>query len=300
MEQTKNIRYVFDSYIDKQKWDACINNSINGLVYAYSWYLDSCVEKWDALILGNYEAVMPLPLIRRQGKWKIQSMKALAQLGIFSDMLPDEATTTLFLNELSKRYTRWELPFNSMNPLRISGHESTIKYTYSKDLIYSSAVHKRMAGCVDSQDDNMSVNKGAQPEVILNFVLRVYGNNISSAEILALRRMIAFSNRYGFGTAYSVYSATNNNIGLGYLIRFRNRLYLLFCISDKNTDKQNVLQKILNKIYADFENQDYVLECNACSNESFQHLLVKNGFSATSYAFFQKRRKWFSWCKKTP
>lgn len=293
------IRYLSDSQIDKQKWDACINNSINGLVYAYSWYLDSCTDRWDALVLGNYEAVMPIPLVRRRGKWKIHSMLISAQLGIFANKIPDETTVLSFLNELSKRYKRWSLPFNLLNPEHISGYESLLKTKFSKDLIYPSDVHQRMAGSdnIDSKGDAMSVSKGAQLAVILNFVLRIYGSKIASSEILALRRIISFSMRFGFGTAYSVYSSTNNIIGLSYLIRFRNRLYMLFCISDMQADKQKVYQKILNRIYSDFENQDYVLECIARDDEALEHLLKKNGFSGTTYAVLRKHRRLFGWMR---
>ena len=35
-----NIKYVKHKDIDKVKWDACIDNAPNALIYAYSYYLD--------------------------------------------------------------------------------------------------------------------------------------------------------------------------------------------------------------------------------------------------------------------
>ena len=55
------IQYIAYNNLDYEKWDKCIIGSVNGSVYAKSWYLDIVCEQWDALVLNDYEAVMPLP-----------------------------------------------------------------------------------------------------------------------------------------------------------------------------------------------------------------------------------------------
>jgi hypothetical protein len=54
------IQYLSHKNIDKIKWDAVIASSSNRLIYGYSFYLDHMAKQWDALILNDYEAVMPL------------------------------------------------------------------------------------------------------------------------------------------------------------------------------------------------------------------------------------------------
>ena len=39
----------------------------NGLIYAYSFYLDTMAKHWDAFILNDYEAVMPLTWNKKYG-----------------------------------------------------------------------------------------------------------------------------------------------------------------------------------------------------------------------------------------
>ena len=56
-----SIRYVKHDDIDPDKWDECVRNAKNGLIYGYSFYLDHMAKNWDGLILGDYEVVMPLP-----------------------------------------------------------------------------------------------------------------------------------------------------------------------------------------------------------------------------------------------
>lgn len=56
------IKFVAHKKIDKQKWDACIDQSFNQSASAYSWYLDTIFENWSALILDDYQAVFPLAI----------------------------------------------------------------------------------------------------------------------------------------------------------------------------------------------------------------------------------------------
>ena len=57
--------YLKHHQIDKKKWDSCIFYAKEGILYAYSWYLDIVAPNWDAIILLNkdsYISVMPLPV----------------------------------------------------------------------------------------------------------------------------------------------------------------------------------------------------------------------------------------------
>ena len=58
-----NLQYLHRTQIDTQKWDQCITNAANGLLYAHSFYLDHMADNWDALVLGEeLERAKPDPL----------------------------------------------------------------------------------------------------------------------------------------------------------------------------------------------------------------------------------------------
>lgn len=78
------IRCLPNHSIDRVLWDKTISESSQPFVYALSWYLDVVSPKWSALIYGNYDYVMPLPISR---KWLIPYIvqpTLTQQLGIFS------------------------------------------------------------------------------------------------------------------------------------------------------------------------------------------------------------------------
>ncbi len=79
----KTIQYLTRSQIDTNKWDQCISRAINGRIYAYAVYLDTMSANWDALVLNDYEAVMPLTWNSKYGIRYLYQPFLAAQLGVF-------------------------------------------------------------------------------------------------------------------------------------------------------------------------------------------------------------------------
>jgi hypothetical protein len=81
------IQYISNKHINRALWDKCINTSANGLLYAQSVYLDAMATNWDALVLGNYEAVMPLTWRKKYGINYLYQPAFTASLGVFAPVL---------------------------------------------------------------------------------------------------------------------------------------------------------------------------------------------------------------------
>ena len=67
MHNSYQIEYLTRDKIDINKWDECVNKASNGVIYARSIYLDKVCTNWDALVINNYELVMPLPWRKKWG-----------------------------------------------------------------------------------------------------------------------------------------------------------------------------------------------------------------------------------------
>lgn len=88
--------------IDTEAWDACVAASAHRIIYGYTWYLDAVMPRlsesgpswqWMGLVLageeGAYEAVMPIPLRRKQiggvlRGWVVHQPLFCQILGVFS------------------------------------------------------------------------------------------------------------------------------------------------------------------------------------------------------------------------
>jgi hypothetical protein len=102
-----DIRYFERHEIDPVKWDQRISSASNKLIYGYSWYLDEMADQWGALILNDYEAVMPLPWRRKWGFSYIYTPHFCNPLGIFSNLA--DLSVHEFLNQIPRRFRLWDL-----------------------------------------------------------------------------------------------------------------------------------------------------------------------------------------------
>ena len=48
------IKYIQREHLDEEKYNDCIENSIQSNSYAFSWYLDIVCDNWDVLVLNDY------------------------------------------------------------------------------------------------------------------------------------------------------------------------------------------------------------------------------------------------------
>lgn len=114
MGSEQPIRYLTRKELDVAKWDDCIRRVENGLIYGYSFYLDAMATHWDALVLNDYEMVMPLPWRR---KWTIHYLYPpflTAQLGVFGKNISADVLAA-FLNAIPKKFRYWDFPLNRNN-----------------------------------------------------------------------------------------------------------------------------------------------------------------------------------------
>jgi len=100
--------------IDVEKWDNCITRSENSLIYALSVYLDHFAKNWDALVLNDYEAVMPLPWNKKYGFYYLYQPVYVTQLGVYGNGITP-AMVDIFLNNIPRRFRLWEIDFNENN-----------------------------------------------------------------------------------------------------------------------------------------------------------------------------------------
>ncbi|HET9430412.1 MAG TPA: GNAT family N-acetyltransferase [Chitinophagaceae bacterium] len=114
MPDRGNIAWLTRDKLDAGRWDDCIKKSPNGLVYGYSFYLDVICERWDALVLNNYEAVMPLCWNKKWGIHYLYQPFLTAQLGLFGPRIDAELLES-FLKAVPARFKYWDIYLNHQN-----------------------------------------------------------------------------------------------------------------------------------------------------------------------------------------
>lgn len=129
------IRFLKHNEIDRQKWDECIRLSFNGIIYAYSWYLDVVCPSWEALVAEDYKVVMPLPAGRKFGIDYLYPPFFVQQLGVFSVKRLTNEDVQHFLAAIPARFRYWELNLNTFNKLEKTSWRYAENLTHELDLI---------------------------------------------------------------------------------------------------------------------------------------------------------------------
>ncbi len=127
------IQYVPYRDIDQKKWDACIGSATNGLVYAQSVYLNAMAKHWDALVLDDYEAVMPLTWKRKYGIYYLYQPFYSPQLGVFGRSISKEITES-FIKEIPQKFRYIEINMNTGNIFKAEDIHFKTKINYCLDL----------------------------------------------------------------------------------------------------------------------------------------------------------------------
>jgi len=113
MHPSHHIDYLRRQDIDDTKWNACTH-----LIYGKSYYLDHMTDgKWEALIAGDYEIVMPLTWKKKWGVRYLYQPPFTQQLGLFAAAPIPSRLIDDFLKAADRHYRFAEIFLNYRNAL---------------------------------------------------------------------------------------------------------------------------------------------------------------------------------------
>jgi hypothetical protein len=116
----QGIRYTTQEELNREQWDECVTTASNGLVYAQSWHLDAMCRQWHALVLNDYEAVMPLTFNKKYGICYLYQPPFTASLGIFGKKITADLVRD-FLNAIPAKFRYIDISLNRGNFFSIEG-----------------------------------------------------------------------------------------------------------------------------------------------------------------------------------
>ena len=111
------IRKIPYSDIDFEKYDRCIENSVQKNFYAKKEILDFLCEAWELLVYGDYEFVMAVPIKKKYGLKIVLTPLFCQQLGVFGPAKNSEIEQS-FLNYFKNNYQYYLYQFNTENDFK--------------------------------------------------------------------------------------------------------------------------------------------------------------------------------------
>lgn len=262
------IKFIPYQELNFSKWDSCINTSRNSEIYANSWFLDSVIDRWDAIVENDYEKVMPLPVRKFLGRPVVYQPVMVPQLGIFSPGIVDKETIKKFTTELLKRYNYFEFPCNKFFETDKPFARFKLKPSFDLDLIapygktaskYAKEVKQKI---ISAENSGFFVSKGLVPNEIINFHRNLkwpYFTSFGDLFYNKLRRLISVTIQNKTGETFGVYSKENNICALGFVIKTLDRIVLYLLAADKTGVKNNCTFLLIDHIIKLHSEKDLTL-----------------------------------------
>ena len=233
------IKYIKYKNIDTEAWDKCIKASINKDVTALSGYLDIACKKWDALILDDYKAVMPLPRTNSILFNNYYTNFLAPQLGVYGNGI----TYNVFFNfvkMLKNKSYGVNYKFNKYNYYEEFDIKLEQKIAYEFDVYSKNNIFINSKYYNRKRISNNEIVKFIKSNNIIANV------NMNNFEADLLKPVLAYALRRGIAYSYTAYDKHNNLVGFAFFIKSFTKDKLIFtAIKEKNRINE-VFEFLLN------------------------------------------------------
>lgn len=273
--------------IDFERWNNCIEQSINQLTYAFAWYLDVVSPNWEALISEDYEYVMPLPVKSRYKIPYLVQPLLTQQLGLFSKNKISEEIIEEFIKEIP--YFSYELNLNEQN--FYSKAEIFPNYILNLNVKYaniSACFSKNTVRNIDKASKlKLRIQQNVEMDEYLNFYFSVDKHYLSPQQPL-LEKLIKKGISKKSLSIYGVYSAENKLIASLCLLNSTQRLTYLLPISNDEGKESFAMFKLINYIIQENAGTAKILDFEGSQIEGVAR--VYRGFGAKYHPYYILKR----------
>ncbi len=277
------LKFVKRQEIDTEKWDSCIKNAKNSLLYAYSWYLDIVAENWNGIIYENYSCVMPIVWNKKLGLKYTYRAFLLQQLGIFhaGNITPNY---NAFLKILFAKFRFIDYNFNSLNKISLNKitENTNLELPLNKkyEELRKNFTKKHRATILKAIKKNIIISKNLKIEEFIKLKKKFPVNNLTQKNFESLKKLCT-----QFPEKAKIYGASKNAELLSASVYFiqDNRIYFLASVSTQKGKKNNSAFLLKNEIIKDFSNKNYILDFEGSNIPGVKHFFKGWGAQEKNY-----------------
>ena len=269
------IKHLKNSEIDIALWDECISKSFNGLVYAYSFYLDVVCPNWEALVFEDYKAVMPLTGNKKYGINYLFTPIFIQQLGIFSTIKTDVDLIFKFIKNIPKKYKFIEINLNSHNKLPDDFPGKKLNNNYELDLIEEyQKIKKRFSentvrNIKKAENFGVIVSDNVDLKSIINLFRNDRGKdveNLKDEHYFVFEKLYGKLERRGLTIKLGAYNEVGNLIAGAAVFYSNNKITFIFSGNSAEGKKKSAMFLIVSTIIESFSGKNMILDFEGSNN----------------------------------
>ena len=290
------MRFLQHSEIDRANWDACVDRSPNSIIYAYSWYLDRVAPGWGALVEGDYDTIMPLPMRSKAMIQYVYQPYFVQQLGVFGKYSHHPEVCDRFLEAVFEKFRWVDYNLNSHNVTSAAGKSycrqkgrthlldlvqpvEQIRAAYSQNTLRNLAKAKRMG---------VFIVKNSNPEEIIDAfrnhkgkILHAYG----AREYELLKRLTYNALHLGLAHVSAAYDHSNSFCGGIIVLKSKHKAVLLFTGSTPLAFENGAMFSLVDDFIATNAGNEMVLDFEGSSDPNLARFY--KGFGAKEIVFLR-------------
>lgn len=295
------IKFVQRNDLDDEKYNRCVKESHQALLYAYSWYLDCIVDNWGVLVLNDYEAVMPIPLRKKYTIEYVYPPLWILQLGIFSKN--ENALELEFLTELKKRFKFIELRLNTGNTSKDLSNVYSMSQFQTLDLqlsyeeIFDLYKSDRKKDLKKATKYDLVECWGDTPEKLIKLFKENVGarvSNIKEKDYQNLRALIEVCVEKRVGEILSIYGAKDELVASAFFIKNREEVTILCSSTDFSNRKNGANTFLIDRAIYKYQTQFKTFNFGGSSIDSIATYFLSFKGVTKKYPFVRENNlPWF-------
>ena len=282
------IRHLKHSEINLQEWDNCVQNAVNSLVYAESWFLNIVSPNWGALVADDYEFVMPLPVKRKYGVSFLVQPPLTQQLGVFSSHQIDGNIVEEFIKKIP--YRSYHLNFNEQNSCTKVVKRTNFLLDLNRDyeILFAKYSNNTKRNIKKAQQYHIEIKEDVPVNDFLEFYHSIE-KNYKELPQTKLDNLVLESLRRCKATIYGAYNQNGKLISALFLLHSHQRLIYLLPVSNQEGKEVLVMFKMVDNIIQKHSNTNCLLDFAGSNVKNIARFY--DGFG-TSLHFYNEVKHW--------
>ncbi len=277
--------------LNLEKYSETLQNALNYRIYAEYWYLDVLTnEKWECLVYGDYEVVMPIPLQYKFGfKFVIQPLYC-QQLGVFYQ---NEISKELF-DEFKKSLHEYRVRaynFNEENTKIFQpAGELRPNYLLGLEKDYSEILEKferdRKKDIRRNQKHEFNFSNDFQIDKYFELLKSEYPDLAKSIDLVKMRKLIETLIKQNKLKSYTLLNDESKVISICLFAESAERIILLFSARDKELETKGAFAYLLNYVIETSSAQNLILDFEGSMIEGIAKFNSSFGAEPSYYTAF--------------
>jgi len=301
------VHYITYQQINKSKWDHCIDTASNGLVYGYSFYLDAMAKHWDALVLDDYEAVMPLTWNKKYGITYLYQPFFAASLGVFGRKLSATVVND-FLKAIPAKFSYWDIYLNEANRFALADFNlyERVNFVMSLNEPYEKLYNNFRENIKRNIKKAAQLNCVIKKDIDVNEVIALATEQSRNFSLVTPQDYDHFKNVYQHlhaqqkAVTYGVYTSANKLVASCAFIFSHNRAYYILVGNHPNGKTIGASHAIINAFIKDYAGQNLLLDFEGSDIPNLAFFYSSFGAIEEKFAGLKLNRLpfWMKWFKR--